>query len=198
MAETATAAPMMATSADTALPAYPQGQRLTALIAGAAWWGFWLLIAAPLAVGAVANGTSWTWDGAFAILSAFFRSGFEVAHAWGPLYRLALLLLAVVAVGLGWQQIAAASAEARRRRRVLLGMRAALFGLSAWGFVHAVGQLALVPETVRNGALVEPPADEQAFKDTLLVGCLGGQLVSLSGSLSTWLSKRMLRQLVRT
>jgi hypothetical protein len=160
---------MMATSVDTAPPTYPHGQGLTTLLAGAAWWGFWLLLAAPLAVGAVANGASWTWDGAFAVLSTFFRAGLEVAHGWGPLYRLALLLLALVAVGLGWRRIAATPAEARRRRRVLWGVRAALFGLSAWGFFHAVGQLALVTETVLNGALVDPPADDQAFKDTLLV-----------------------------
>jgi hypothetical protein len=31
----------------------------------------------------------------------------------------------------------------------------------------------------------------------LLLGCLGGLLVSLSGSLSTWLSKRLLRAAMR-
>lgn len=136
-------------------------RRCRPLGARAAWILLWAMAAWPFLL-PFARHLDGSWPGT---ATAFAGVGSESIAFWRaawPWYPLAILVMA--GLWLHWRRPGAGMGSSR----TVLTVRLLLFALSAAGLLAAVPRLAALTELVVATPILAPPADEKAFRDTLL------------------------------
>jgi hypothetical protein len=129
-------------------------------LATVCWCLFWTALAAPFVI---ALGLGWAqgWPEALVSFTELPSTVSRFHHMTAPFYQLALLAF------IGGFAIARCGGPSRR---LYVIVRVMLFALSAAGIVVGLDRLARLGELVMADPLFAPPADDLAFRDTLLAG----------------------------